>query len=78
MYILKLLIKPCDSCEGYKIYWRDTNTVRQIINYKILKNNRLYNLYTVTDTGSNQSSFIKDFFQTFTPLDKHAAFCLFK
>ncbi|HEY2728027.1 MAG TPA: TraB/GumN family protein, partial [Parafilimonas sp.] len=63
--------KPCDSCEGYKIYWRDTNTVRQIINYKILKNNRLYNLYTITDTGNNQSSFIKDFFQTFTPLNEN-------
>ncbi|MEP6682183.1 MAG: TraB/GumN family protein [Parafilimonas sp.] len=63
--------KPCDSCEGYKIYWRDTNTVRQIINYKILKGNRLYNLYTITDTGNDQSRFIKDFFQTFTPLNKN-------
>jgi len=63
---------PCDSCEGYKIYWQDTNTVRQIINYKVLKNNRLYNLYALTDTGSNQSSFITDFFKTFKPLDKPA------
>lgn len=62
--------KPCDSCEGYKIFWRDTNTVKQVINYKILKNNRLYNLYTITDTGNNQSSFIKDFFATFKPLNK--------
>jgi uncharacterized protein YbaP (TraB family) len=63
--------KPCDSCQGYKVYWRDTNTVRQIINYKILKNNKLYNLYTITDTGNNQSSFIKDFFQSFTPINKN-------
>ncbi|HEX5150117.1 MAG TPA: TraB/GumN family protein [Parafilimonas sp.] len=63
---------PCDSCEGYKIYWRDTNTVRQVINYKVLKNNRLYNVYALTDTGSIQSSFIKDFFKTFKPLDKPA------
>ena len=62
--------KPCDSCQGYKIYLRDTNTVRQVINYKILKNNRLYNLYTITDTINHESSFIKDFFQTFTPLNK--------
>lgn len=68
----KLSYKPCDSCEGYKIYWRDTNTVRQIINYKILKDNRLYNLYTIIDTLSDESSFIKDFFTTFTPLDMHA------
>ncbi|MEP6466398.1 MAG: TraB/GumN family protein [Parafilimonas sp.] len=67
----KTAYTPCDSCEGYKIYWRDTNTVRQIINYKILKQNRLYNLYTITDTVSNQSSFIKDFFKTFTPLYKN-------
>ncbi len=63
--------KPCDSCQGYKIFWRDTNTVRQIINYKILKNNRLYNLYAITDTSNNESSFIKDFFETFTPLNKN-------
>ncbi|MEO8712504.1 MAG: hypothetical protein ABI405_10295, partial [Parafilimonas sp.] len=40
------------------------------INYKILKHNRLYNIYTITDTGNNQSSFITDFFKTFTPLNK--------
>ncbi|MBV9963516.1 MAG: TraB/GumN family protein, partial [Parafilimonas sp.] len=62
--------KPCDSCEGYKILWRDTNTVRQITNYKILKNNKLYNLYTISDTSAFQSSFIKDFFQSFTPISK--------
>lgn len=62
--------KPCDSCEGYKIYRRDTNTVRQFINYKILKDNRLYNLYAITDTAGNESSFIKNFFQTFKPLSK--------
>jgi hypothetical protein len=62
--------KPCDSCEGYKILWRDTNTVRQITNYKILKNDKLYSLYTITDTGASQSSFIKDFFQSFTPISE--------
>jgi hypothetical protein len=65
--------KPCDSCEGYKIFRRDTNTVRQVINYKILKNNRLYNLYTITDTSNKQSSFIDDFFKTFTPLNKNTS-----
>ena len=64
---------PCDDCEGYKIVLRDTNTVRQIINYKILKNNRLYNLYTITDTSNLQSSFIKDFFETFKPLNKQGS-----
>ena len=44
-----------------------------MINYKILKNNRLYNLYTITDTASQESSFIKGFFQTFTPLNKTAS-----
>ncbi|MEO8710998.1 MAG: TraB/GumN family protein, partial [Parafilimonas sp.] len=74
MYVYaKNSYKPCDSCEGYKVYLRDTNTVRQIINYKILKYNRLYNIYTITDTANNQSSFIKDFFQTFTPLNKPAS-----
>ena len=63
--------KPCDSCEGYKIIWRDTNTVRQIIDYKILKGNRLYNIYTITDTSNNQSKFIKDFHETFTPINKN-------
>ena len=52
---------PCDSCQAFKLYWRDTNTVRQIINYKILRNNRLYNLYTINDTLSAESDFIKKF-----------------
>lgn len=65
----KTAYTPCDSCQGYQLYWRDTNTVRQIINYKILKNSRLYNLYTITDTAGN-SSFTNTFLTTFTPLDK--------
>lgn len=69
----KTSFKPCDSCQGYKLYWRDTNTVRQIINYKILSNNRLYNLYTITDTTGIESSFIKNFFSTFTIINKNTA-----
>ncbi len=68
----KTTFKPCDNCQGYKIVWRDTNTVRQIIDYKILKYNRLYNLYTITDTAQKQSSFINNFFETFTPTNKTA------
>jgi len=68
----KTAYTPCASCQGYKIYWRDTNTVRQIVNYKILKNNRLYNLYTITDTAGH-SSFTDNFFKTFIPLEKQDA-----
>ncbi len=58
--------KPFDSCQAFKLYWRDTNTVRQIVNYKILKNNRLYNLYTINDTLSDESGFHqKILFSTF-------------
>ncbi len=63
--------KPCDSCQAFKLYWRDTNSVRQIINYKILKNNRLYNLYTINDTLSKESDFLKNFFSTFTAINNH-------
>ncbi|MFT4155526.1 TraB/GumN family protein [Parafilimonas sp.] len=67
----KTAFAPCDSCQGYQLYWRDTNTVRQIINYKILSNNRLYNLYAIVDSSGAESSFIKNFFSTFTAINKN-------
>lgn len=72
-YLYKKTAFTADACQGYKLYWRDTNTVRQIINYKILSNNRLYNLYTITDTTGVESSFIKNFFSTFTVINKDTA-----
>lgn len=69
----KTAFTACDSCQGYKLYWRDTNTVRQIINYKVLSNNRLYNLYTISDTTGVESNFIKNFFSTFTVINKNTA-----
>lgn len=54
-----------DSTIGYKIVVGDTNTVRQIVSWYVLKKNYLYQLTALTDTVSTPSSFINSFFATF-------------
>lgn len=54
-----------DSTIGYKLVIGDTNTVRQIISWYILKKNYLYQLTTLTDTVGKQSSFVNSFFTSF-------------
>jgi uncharacterized protein YbaP (TraB family) len=54
-----------DSTIGYKLVIGDTNTVRQIINWYVLKKNYLYQITTLTDTISKPSTFINSFLTTF-------------
>jgi uncharacterized protein YbaP (TraB family) len=54
-----------DSTVGYKLVIGDTNTVRQIVSWYMLKKNYLYQLTALTDTVSKQSAFINSFFTTF-------------
>jgi len=67
----KQIIKITDSCNGYKIVYVDTNTVRQITTYALLKDNRLYRITAVGDTVGKPSSFVQTFFETFRPSEKH-------
>lgn len=57
-----------DSCKGYKVSWIDTNSVRRMDFYKMLYRNRLYGIYVMGDTLSQQSSFVKNFISSFRPL----------
>ncbi len=66
----KKFITVTDSCKGYKITLRDTNTVRQITSYILLKDNRMYRITTLGDTINKQSAFIKTFFESFRPAEK--------
>lgn len=54
-----------DSSTGYKLVIGDTNTVRQITTWYILKKNYLYQLTALTDTVSTPSLFLRSFFATF-------------
>lgn len=59
------------GCSGYKMELRDTNTVRKMMVYSLLKDNRLYRVYALTDTVAGESSFIRGFFDSFRPDEKN-------
>lgn len=63
----KQFITVTDACKGYKIVYTDTNTVRQITTYVLLKDNRLYRITAVSDTLQKPGGFLQTFFATFRP-----------
>ncbi len=67
----KQFIAITDSCKGYKVVYTDTNTVRQITCYTLLKDNRLYRITAIGDTVSKPGSFVQTFFETFRPEGKN-------
>lgn len=66
----KEFITVTDSCKGYKVVYTDTNTVRQITTYTLLKDNRLYQITAIGDTVSGPGSFVQTFFGSFRPEEK--------
>lgn len=66
----KQFVTVTDSCKGYKVVFVDTNTVRQITTYVLLKDNRMYRITAIGDTVSKPGSFVQTFFQTFRPAEK--------
>ncbi len=64
-------IRPFPGCNGFRTELVDTNTVRKIILYSLLKDNRLYRICALTDTVMPESSFIRDFFASFKPDEKN-------
>jgi uncharacterized protein YbaP (TraB family) len=67
-----------DTTVGYNVVLTDTNTSRRILATYILKDNSLFKFATVTDTSSEQSDFIKQFFTTARPIDKNLGTSVFK
>ncbi len=74
----KQYIKVAPGCEGYKLVYRDTNTARQITNYVLLKDNRLYRLTAVGDTLAKPRGFVAVFFNSFRPDAKKAGPSVFE
>ena len=56
-----------DSLSGYSFNLTDTNSNRKIKGMAIVKGRTVYKLYALIDNLSAESSFIKDFFSSFTP-----------
>lgn len=73
----KIPVSVSDSCKGYQLIWRDTNTIRQIISYALLQQNTLYMISAIDDTVMQPSAFIKEFFNSFKPIQKKSAFSVF-
>lgn len=67
----KRFFKEADSTTGYNLTYVDTNSSRAIKTQFVLKNNRLFKFTAVTDTTSPESSFIKSFFTSFEPMQRH-------
>ncbi len=73
----KTAVKITDSCSGFKLVWRDTNTVRQIVSTALLQNNILYRITALNDTLNTNSAFINEFFKSFTPYQTEAGTSVF-
>ncbi len=54
-----------DSTVGYKLIIGDTNTVRQITTWYLLRKNRLFQITALADTVGEPGSFLTSFFTTF-------------
>lgn len=63
----KEYINKADSLMGYTYILSDTNTNRKIKGMVLVKGNTVYKLSSLTDSLSAESSFVKDFFASFTP-----------
>ncbi len=71
-------VHPKDSVCGYTYSLLDTNSITKIKVLVLLKANRLYSVFTVTDTLREESSFIKQFFASFKPTPEKGAPSIFK
>lgn len=56
-----------DGLSKYYISYTDSGCSRIITRYFISKNDRHYNISTITGAGTEQSSFVKNFFSSFKP-----------
>jgi uncharacterized protein YbaP (TraB family) len=57
-----------DSICGYRYTLLDTNSTRKLLGMAVLKGHTLYKLTALVDKGGEESSFVREFFSSFTPL----------
>ncbi len=62
--------KPLGDASSYYVVLRDTNCARTQVYQFVLRNRILYTLQTLSDTLTEQSSFAKTLFDSFTPTGK--------
>ena len=59
-----------DSVMGIKYIFADTNSTRRLQSWLFLKDNRLYRVINLCDSGSKPGDFIGRFFASIRPLDR--------
>ncbi|RXK87142.1 TraB/GumN family protein [Filimonas effusa] len=60
-------IRVSDRCSGYQLEITDTNTVRKLTMRHLLQDNYVFRIAVLTDTLQPQSSFVRNFLNSFMP-----------
>ena len=63
----RMTLQVPGSCTGYKLVIGDTNTVRQLTTFLLLKDDRLFELSALEDTLEGDNGFSKTFMDSFRP-----------
>jgi uncharacterized protein YbaP (TraB family) len=66
-----------DSICGYRYALLDTNSGRKVLGLAVLKGNTLFKVTALTDKGGEESSFLREFFSSFTPQASSNGYTLF-
>jgi uncharacterized protein YbaP (TraB family) len=66
-----------DSICGYRYTLLDTNSSRKVLGLVILKGNTLFRVTALTDKSGEESSFLGEFFSSFTPRVSSNGYTLF-
>ena len=66
-----------DTVCGYRYTLLDTNSSRKVAGMAVLKGNTLYKVTALTDKTGEESTFIREFFSSFTPLAPDHGYSIF-
>ena len=66
-----------DSICGYRYTLLDTNSSRKVLGLAVLKGNTLFKVTALTDKTGEESSFLREFFSSFTPQASSNGYTLF-
>jgi uncharacterized protein YbaP (TraB family) len=60
-------VRISDRCSGYQVEVVDTNTVRRLVVRHLLQDNYIFRISVLTDTVRGESSFVRNFLNSFIP-----------
>jgi hypothetical protein len=66
-----------DSICGYRYSLLDTNSSRKVVGMAVLQGNTLFKVTALTDKSGEESSFLREFFSSFTPQAPSNGYTLF-